>query len=103
MYHAYECGAWYATSYMEGDTSEWCVKTNKKGRITSVSIGGQNCHVLYGPAFFSKEFSEQFLPIINVVKEIIATAPIYNIFRFIIQTSFYKSFTFPTTSQSVKA
>ena len=65
MYHAYECGAWYATSYMEGDTSEWCVKTNKKGRITSVSIGGQNCHVLYGPAFFSKEFSEQFLPIIN--------------------------------------
>ena len=60
MYHAYECGAWYATSYMEGDTSEWCVKTNKKGRITSVSIGGQNCHVLYGPAFFSKEFSEYY-------------------------------------------
>ena len=65
MYHTYECGAWYAASYMEGETSEWCLKTNKKGRIISVSIGGQDSYVLYGPAFFSREFSEQFLPIIN--------------------------------------
>lgn len=65
MYHSYECGSWYSTSYMAGETSEWCVKTNKKGRITSMYVGGHDCYALYGPAFFSREFSEQFLPIIK--------------------------------------
>ena len=65
MFHAYECGAWYSTSYMEGNTSEWCVKTNKKGRISSISVGGHDSYALYGPAFFSREFSMEFLPIIE--------------------------------------
>lgn len=65
MYHAYECGSWYSTVYMEGNTSEWCVSTNKKGRITSVSIGGHDSYAMYGPAFFSRQCSEQFLPIIE--------------------------------------
>lgn len=65
MFHAYECGAWYSTSYMEGNTSEWCVKTNKKGRISSISVGGHDSYALYGPAFFSREFSMEFLLIIE--------------------------------------
>lgn len=36
MYHKYECGAWYSSVYMDGETSEWCLSSNKKGRITSV-------------------------------------------------------------------
>lgn len=62
MYHTWECGAWYASSYMEGTTSEWVLSYNKKGRITGVSIGGHDAWVMYGPVFLSKTFTEQFLP-----------------------------------------
>ena len=60
MFHAYECGAWYASSYMGGDTSEWCLSYNKKGRITHVEVGGHDSWVMYGPVFFSRTFSESF-------------------------------------------
>lgn len=62
MYHTWECGSWYASSYMEGNTSEWVLSYNKKGRITDVSIGGHDAWVMYGPVFLSKSFTEQFLP-----------------------------------------
>lgn len=65
MFHAYECGAWYASSYMEGKTSEWVLSYNKKGQITQVEIGGENAWVMYGPVFFSREFSEKFLPLLD--------------------------------------
>ena len=65
MYHAYEGGAWYSASYMEGETSEWCLDYNKKGRILNVSVGGQDKWVMYGPVFFSKSFSEQLLTVIE--------------------------------------
>lgn len=65
MYHAYECGSWYSSVYMEGDTSEWCISSNKKGRIQSVAIGGQNSYVMYGPAFLSKSFSDTFIPFLE--------------------------------------
>lgn len=61
MFHAFECDSWYSASYMEGDTSEWCLSSNKKGRIHSVSIGGRDSYVMYGPAFMSREFSLGFL------------------------------------------
>lgn len=65
MFHTYECGSWYSAAYMEGDTSEWCLTSNKKGRITSVSIGGHDSWVMFGPAFMSKSFSETFVPLIE--------------------------------------
>ncbi len=51
MFHAYECGAWYSSAYMKGDTSEWVLSYNKKGRITDVQIGGSDCWVMYGPVY----------------------------------------------------
>lgn len=65
MYHTYECGAWYSATYSDGDTSEWCLNFNKKGRITEVYVGGHDCWFMYGPVFWSKEFSEQFLPVLE--------------------------------------
>ena len=41
MYHAYECGAWYSSELQKGETKEWCLSYNKKGRITGVRIGGR--------------------------------------------------------------
>lgn len=65
MFHAYECGAWYSSSYMNGKTSEWVLSYNKKGRITGVQVGGADAWVMYGPVFFSKTFSEKFLPLLE--------------------------------------
>ena len=65
MYHSYECGAWYSSVFMKGDTSEWCLSYNKKGRITDVRIGGRDSWVMYGPAYFSKEFTQRFLPVLE--------------------------------------
>jgi thiamine kinase-like enzyme len=50
---------------MEGETSEWCLSYNKKGRITGVNVGGKDSWVMYGPVFFSKAFSEGFLPMLE--------------------------------------
>ncbi|MDO4268106.1 MAG: phosphotransferase [Eubacteriales bacterium] len=77
MFHGYECGAWYASSYMEGNTSEWVLSYNKKGRITDVRIGGHDAWVMYGPVYFSREFSGQFLPILQQAYETPGTEQFY--------------------------
>jgi len=65
MYHAYEPGAWYSSVFMKNDTREWCLDCNKKGIITDVTVGGKGAWVMYGPAFFSREFSETYLPALD--------------------------------------
>lgn len=65
MFHAFECGPWYSAVYMEGDTSEWCISGNKKGKVTSIAIGGHDSWAIYGPAFLSKDFSETFFPLLE--------------------------------------
>lgn len=77
MYHAYECGAWYSLSHTEGDTSEWCVSFNKKGRITGVEVGGRDCWFMYGPVFFSREFSREFFPVLEKYYEMPGTEQLY--------------------------
>lgn len=65
MFHLYECGAWYSSVYMDGETSEWVLSYNKKGRITDVQVGGTDAWVMYGPVFFSRGFSAEFLPLLE--------------------------------------
>ena len=77
MYHTYECGAWYSSVKMEGPTSEWCLSYNKKGLITNVSVGGENSWVMYGPVFFSREFSEVFLPVLEAYYHLPGTEEFY--------------------------
>mgnify|MGYP003105820628 FL=1 len=77
MYHTYEGGAWYSSSYIEGETSEWCLSYNKKGRILDVFVGGTDQWVMYGPVFFSKEFSSQFLPVLEGYYHLPGTEQLY--------------------------
>lgn len=77
MYHTYECGGWYSSVFMDGNTSEWCLTFNRKGRITESHIGGRDSWVMYGPAFFSKEFSRQFLPVLESYYQIGGTEQFY--------------------------
>ena len=77
MYHAYEGGAWYSSSYMEGETSEWCLDFNKKGRILNITVGGEDKWAMYGPVYFTKSFSDQFLPVLEAYYEIPGTEQFY--------------------------
>lgn len=77
MYHAYEGGAWYSSSFMKGETSEWCLDFNKKGKILNVSVGGKDQWVMYGPVFFSKDFSDDFLPVLEAYYELPGTEQFY--------------------------
>lgn len=65
MFHTYEWGSWYSSVHIPGKTSEWCLSYNKRGLITDIRIGGEDAWVMYGPAFFSKEFSADFLPVLE--------------------------------------
>lgn len=77
MYHTYECGAWYSSGYMEGETSEWCLSFNKKGRITDVTVGGRDSWVMYGPVYMTKAFSSEFLPVLDAYYERPGTEQFY--------------------------
>lgn len=77
MYHTYECGAWYSSVYMEGKTSEWVLESNKKGLITKVQVGGADSWVMYGPVFFSREFSDQFFPTLETYYHTPGTEQLY--------------------------
>lgn len=77
MYHSFECGPWYSLAYSEGDTSEWKVSFNKKGKITDVEIGGKDCWYMYGPAYLSKEFSDAFFPFLERYYELPGTESLY--------------------------
>ena len=65
MYHGFEGGAWYSAVHFEGETSEWVLVTDKKGRITDTYPGGRDCNCMMGPAYFSRDFSDSFLPVLE--------------------------------------
>lgn len=77
LYHAYECGAWYSAVFQEGETKEWCLSFNKKGRITDVKVGGRDQWVMYGPAYFSREFTEGFMPVLEAYYKMPGTEQFY--------------------------
>ena len=61
--------AYYSAEYAEGKTKEWCLTTDEKDWITDVAVGGYNQWYMMGHAFWSKEFSDRFLHILNSVYE----------------------------------
>lgn len=77
LYHSYEPDAWYAAEHSDGDTSEWVIETDAKGRITDTYPGGSDCDYMYGPAYFTKEFSEVFIPVLEKYYEMPGTENYY--------------------------
>ena len=50
---------------------------NKKGRITRVQVGGADSWVMYGPAYFSREFSDLFFPALEAYYHTPGTEQMY--------------------------
>lgn len=57
--------SYYAALYSEGKTSEWCLDVDVDGWIQNVFIGGEDCWYMMGHVFWSEDFSEQFLEILE--------------------------------------
>ena len=77
LYHAYEPDAWYAAAHSDGPTSEWVLESDAKGRIRATYPGGTDCDYMYGPVYFSKEFSKNFLPVLRKYYELPGTEDYY--------------------------
>ena len=77
MYHSYEAAAWYSAKHADGTTSEWTLITDRKGRIIDTFPGGRDCDYMFGPVYFSKDFSRQFLPVLKKFCEMPGTEDYY--------------------------
>ena len=59
-----EC-SYYSALYSDGPTDEYCINTDEKGNIISVSVGGHDSWYMIGPAYFNSEFSNAFKGILE--------------------------------------
>ena len=64
-FEPYVYQAYYSTMYTEEETEEYCVSTDRKGRITGVHIGGSDAWYMLGHAYFDRRFSEKFSEILT--------------------------------------
>lgn len=61
--HVYR--AYYAAKYADGKTDEYCMSIDAHDRITKVTIGGADSWYMLGHVYWSREFSEKFMPILE--------------------------------------
>lgn len=59
--------AYYAAIYAEGETKEWCMTEDEDGYIDSVTVGGSNAWFMLGHTFWTEEFSQKFLEILEKI------------------------------------
>lgn len=57
--------SYYAGLYAPGETKEWCMETDENDYIRSVTVGGRDSWYMMGHAFWSREFSEKFLELLE--------------------------------------
>ena len=58
-------GAYYSAVYADGETKEWCLTEDENGHIDSVTVGGRDAWFMLGHAFWTEEFSNAFLAILE--------------------------------------
>lgn len=56
---------YYAAVYEAGDTDEYCLSYNKKGRIIDVKVGGSASWYMLGHVYFDQDFSRKFVRILK--------------------------------------
>ncbi len=69
-FESYVYQAYYAASYVAGDTDEWTIEVAEDDRITSVAVGGKDAWVMLGHVYFDQAFSSQFVEILEAEYDI---------------------------------
>ncbi|MBZ7985473.1 NTP transferase domain-containing protein [Campylobacter sp. Cr9] len=64
-YKSIEEYSWYMGVYTDDYTKEWVMSEDENGYINNVNIGGKNGYFMLGPAYFSDDFSKQFIKILE--------------------------------------
>ena len=59
--------SFYSALFSKGYTDEWCIHTDNNGYIDDVTIGGSNSWYMIGHVFWSNEFSNKFVKILEDV------------------------------------
>ena len=75
VFERYVYEAYYAASYFEGPTGEYCLTTARDGRITKVSVGGHDAWAMLGHVYFDRAFSREFVRILEEEYDRPDTAP----------------------------
>lgn len=65
VFEPYVYSSYYSAKYSNGKTEEYCLFTDRKDKITDVKIGGENQWYMIGHVYFSRDFSEKFIPILE--------------------------------------
>ena len=65
IYHKYEVEPYYTGAFYEDCKDEWRYIVNSKNEIKAVAVGGKNDFCLVGPCFLTKEFLDEFIPMIE--------------------------------------
>lgn len=66
--------AYYSAEYTEGHTKEWCIQTGPHGRITKVTVGGNDAWYMIGHAYFDRNFSKHFREVLEAEYDLPETA-----------------------------
>lgn len=65
VFEPYVYKSYYSTVFTPEQTDEWCVKTDPKGRIKQVTVGGQSSWYMLGHVYWDKSFSQKFVEILE--------------------------------------
>lgn len=66
VFEKYVYSAYYAAVYSDSETEEYCLDTDENGIIRGVTIGGgPDTWFMLGHAYFSREFSRKFVPMLQ--------------------------------------
>ncbi|QKF06919.1 phosphotransferase [Berryella wangjianweii] len=74
-FEPYAWRAYYAATYHEGPTQEYCLRTKTKHRrIVDVTVGGEDSWIMMGHAYWDPEFSASYLRFLRAEYDHAATA-----------------------------
>lgn len=66
--------SYYSALFADGETKEWCLEFDVNDRITDVIIGGRDKWFMLGHVFWSQNFSEKFVSILEKIYKNPSTA-----------------------------
>lgn len=65
IFNTYEPDSWISCIYHEGETEDWRAVTGGHDLIVRMEFGASDDWVMVGPAFFTRSFSERYLPLLE--------------------------------------
>lgn len=73
----YVYDSFYAARYAHGVTDEFCLDTDREGRITRVVIGGSDSYYMAGHTYWSRDFAKKYLRFLEAAYDLPETAGLY--------------------------